>query len=76
MSRQSWTRANFLNRHTKGQQERARNTLQDFSRGCKNDDLKNLIDFPSEVLSHSAIKQKIYKTISTTGKTNSKWYMQ
>jgi hypothetical protein len=33
--------------------------LQDFSRGCKNDDLKNLIDFPSEVLSHSAIKQKI-----------------
>lgn len=36
----------------------SRHTLQDFSRGCKNDDLKNLIDFPSEVLSHSAVEQQ------------------
>lgn len=36
-----------------------RYTLQDFSRGCKNDDLKNLIDFPSEVFSHSATKKSI-----------------
>lgn len=44
-----------------------RYTLQTFSRGCKNDDLKNLTDFPNEVLSHSGNK-KTYNTVNRTGK--------
>ena len=36
-------------------------TLRDFSRGCKNDALKNLIDFPSEVLSQSAFLKGLMK---------------
>ena len=31
-------------------------TLQDFSKGCKKDDLKYLTDCPSEVASHSMEK--------------------
>lgn len=38
------------------------NTLHDFNRGCKKDDRKNLIDSPSEVLSHSA-NAKIIKQL-------------
>jgi hypothetical protein len=34
--------------------------LQDFRRGCRNDDLKKLMDCPSEVLSHSAIRNYIF----------------
>ena len=34
-------------------------TLQAFSKGCKNDDLKSVIAFPSEVLFDSATKQGI-----------------
>lgn len=35
-------------------------TLQDLRRGRKNDDLKKLSDFPSEVLSHSAKRKNAY----------------
>lgn len=34
-------------------------TLQAFSKGCKNDNLKSVIAFPSVVLLNSAIKQGI-----------------
>ena len=71
--RQSWTRWQFPKSTYKGIM-RVRYTLQDFSRGCKNDDLKNVIDFPSEVLSHSAIKQKIY-TSDAGGKKKSEQYL-
>ena len=32
-------------------------TLQALSKGCKNDDLKSFMAFPSEVLDHAAIKE-------------------
>lgn len=56
MPRQFWWQ--FPKSTYKGIMRESRHTLQDFSSGCKNDDLKNLIDFPSEVLSHSAVKQQ------------------